>query len=849
MILYLKSSFSVRWKLYVTLVLVIACLGIGYLSTQVVTERISIEAHKDLEDHWRYQYDILVTPELDQEVRGLADGWVTPQSSIASYGGISLEDWEAIKEIDGVEVAAPVSMLGFFEFVGMNSHSSNAQPGNWYEIHKQVTAFDGLKSHTLSEYSFISEYYSPDMEETYLYQRRLKERGYPINVTPGSSVRYPNEMLLVAIDPEMEEKLFNVSDSMVSGSYLDDFTAEVASMPVVSVIALQQPSYEMEERITVHEISVPEDVSSDDVLGRTDDYLNSLPKEQIAELTISTMDRDLRYEYADIHFDDDGYVKVPHNLKVVPTEIIKFSPITYDLIEHNEGELPILQAAIYRNTSEFYDNIHVPFYRYEMGQRRIYDFTVDIIGYYDSSKITPNYEGAWEQGDPVDIYTPHHSMIVKNGLGEEIKPTPLLPIPVKASYYPGAPDMLTTLENVRHVYGDDPPLSSIRVVVSDVDERSEESQRKIEAVATEIQEKTGHHVEIMLGSSASRVHVQLAGTEVDEAGTVEEGWQQRGVSWSIGNQIEQTNILLFVYLLVISIIFCFTVITHSLLNRSVDFAMLRAIGWPRTKLMMSLLLEVVIISFIPFIVLWIGDLWMNTLQFIDYMVIWLITFFILVISYGTGGFKALKLSPSKGLAGEGTDGAFLRVIPIRGILSYVVHQLFRRPLRFGLLTIVIALTTFMLLLTLATQQSLSDFLYLSFLGEAIDLKLSNYQTALLFVSILLALINTFLLLYLNFSERKKEFYIFRSIGWSTKQIQGLIHLESIIVSVAGSLLGALGGYYVIHSFLVIPIPFWIVGSIIVLPVLLISLYTFCFTAKLSMNTVRKNRNAIFNRGT
>src|SRR5699024_2240883 len=149
-------------------------------------------------------------------------------------------------------------------------------------------------------------------------------------------------------------------------------------------------------------------------------------------------------------------------------------PITYDLIDNTEGNIPLLEAESYPNTSDFYDNITVPFYRYETGVRNTYDFTVDIVGFYDSSQIKPKYAGSWMEGDPIDVYTPHHSMIIKNGLGEEVDPTPLLPLPVKASYYPGAPDMLTSINSLRQVYGEEPPLSSIRVVVNDVAVRSPE---------------------------------------------------------------------------------------------------------------------------------------------------------------------------------------------------------------------------------------------------------------------------------------------------------------------------------------------------------------------------------------
>lgn len=100
-----------------------------------------IKAEKDLKENWRYQYDILVLPKLDEKIRGLENGWVAPQSSIASYGGISLEDVKKIRQIPGVEIAAPLSIIGYFEYDGFDLRYKEAAPGKFYEVHNQTVFF------------------------------------------------------------------------------------------------------------------------------------------------------------------------------------------------------------------------------------------------------------------------------------------------------------------------------------------------------------------------------------------------------------------------------------------------------------------------------------------------------------------------------------------------------------------------------------------------------------------------------------------------------------------------------------------------------------------------------------
>ncbi|GAA0339366.1 hypothetical protein GCM10008967_32130 [Bacillus carboniphilus] len=846
MLQYIKASTRERWLLFLTIVLILSCLGVGYAGTQTVTDRIVIQAQSDLEKNWRYQYDILVTPQQDDGLRVLENGWVAPQSSMASYGGISMTDLETIEKIPGVEVAAPVALIGFINYDGMRANYIHAKPGHWYRISSETTAFDGYQTYILKNNSSIQENYDPSLEGSLLYQKMLEERGYPINVLPGATIRYPNEMLLVAIDPEAEDKLYNLSNSVISGSYLDEASIHYdgnAQMNIIPVIGLQDPQYEMNDRVIIQEFILPDEVEEGDLSAGTRSFFQRLTETPVAQLEISTLSSEYRFKNVNIDFDEAGnFSEEPYLQRYAPTEILRYSPLQYELLKSVQGEIPSIQAKTFQNSSPFYSNVDFPFYRYQSGKRETYDFTIDVIGLYDSSNIVPTFEESWEEGDPLDIYTPHHSMIIQNGLGEEIEPTSLLPLPVKASYYPGAPDMLTTLDALKHVYHDTPPLSSIRVVVEDVAERSEESQRKIEEVAYQINEQTGHKVEIMLGSGASKMHVQLAGDSADEVGVVEESWQQKGVSWSIENQIEKTNVLLFVYLLLISFIFCYTVITHSLLQRSSEFAILRAIGWTRRKIAQVLAFEIIGISLVPIAVVIITNMWLQSLVWYHFLWIWFIMIILISIGYLSGSRKSLKLSPRAGLEGEGTEWSFMRMFKINGLLSYVLHQLLRRPLRFGLLAMVLALTTFMSMLFVATQQSLSDFLFLSFLGETIDLNLKSYQTIFLIIGIVLTILTVFLLLFLNITERRKEFSIIRSIGWPMKRIQLYLSMEAFIVSALGSVLGTMGGYALLTFFSNLWLPIWMVALMIISPIILMVLFTWLIVKGMKMNAVVKGQH-------
>jgi putative ABC transport system permease protein len=89
----------------------IACTGFTVLTGSVQTSRLTATGVVD--EHVRAAYDILVRPagsrsELEQQ-RGL----VRPNFLSGLFGGISQTQWEQVRAVPGVEVAAPIAMLGY----------------------------------------------------------------------------------------------------------------------------------------------------------------------------------------------------------------------------------------------------------------------------------------------------------------------------------------------------------------------------------------------------------------------------------------------------------------------------------------------------------------------------------------------------------------------------------------------------------------------------------------------------------------------------------------------------------------------------------------------------------------
>lgn len=844
---YLKSSFKQRWAIFLIILVTLNIIGFGYIGSLAVSDRITIEARNNLEEKWRYQYDILVLPEAVKEKRVLDEGWVPPQSNLASYGGITLEDVSAIRDIPGVNVAAPLSMIGFYQGDSLNVQAKNAQPGEFYEVHELKKAFDGLNEYILIEDSYVTSYYSPELEESLVYNRYNEEKrvpeGFKVQVPPGTMLRYPNELMVVAVDPDAEEKLFSFSESVEGGlSGLHTPIENLSFMPHIPFIALKDQEYEVTESITVNKIQVPELVSEEELADGAENYLKSLPKQQLGSLTLPTFSPEWKNKKAELFLDGNSYEEQLMQYSTYST-LYKYSPLLYEEISFEENSIPFVRAKRF-DAPEFAEfPIEFPSYRHRYEAEEDKQITPKIVGYYDANKIRPVFESAWKQGDPVDIYTPHHSIVIIDGAGIEIEPTALIPIPLKSAYYPGAPDLLTSLDAAKWFYKGNPPVSSIRVMVDGVAERSGESQRKIEQVAAAIMEKTGHHVEIMLGSAGGKVHVQLEGTAQGEVGVVEEAWQQQGVSWSIEKQMDETNKWLFFYLLIISFVFSYTVITHSLLKRAVEFATLRAIGWSRGKIVLGLCAEVLTISSLAIFTIIIVNGLIGILEAFHLFIIWIIFNAVIGIGYISGAGKSLGKSPRAGLSGETNQWGSSRLIPIQGLGTYVLHQVVRRPLRFGLLVGTLAMTLFIGLIFVATQQSMSDFLFLSVLGETIDLNIKSYQRIFLIGGMTLTIMSIFFLLFLNIVERKKEFLIMRSIGWSLRQIQWFLSLEVIVIAFTGSLVGVLGASLVLKLFTSITLPLWTYMLAFGVSICLLLAFTIIISHLIKMKSTVRDQHA------
>lgn len=178
---------------------------------------------------WRSSYDLVVLPPQAQ----LASKSIIPADLLEGYdGGISLQQYQQIKGIPGVEVAAPIAYIGYVQMpVPHVLFSQQALAPGYYRLDWTLSAFNG--QHDIVERKETTYYYhppdcnanNPSPSMTNLDDALFKQ-GINLDCTspdvPWSefSTVDSGTFLLAAIDPTAENQLVHLDKSITSGRML-----------------------------------------------------------------------------------------------------------------------------------------------------------------------------------------------------------------------------------------------------------------------------------------------------------------------------------------------------------------------------------------------------------------------------------------------------------------------------------------------------------------------------------------------------------------------------------------------------------------------------------------------------
>lgn len=833
-------------------------ISMGGLLVASASQTTLIVADRELSSYWRTTYDILVRPAGIRSPIEEKHGLVEANHLSGIWGGITFEQYEAIKSIPGVEVAAPVAMLGYEVGVALGNRVTFPPYPGAYVFDETATVDDGNRTYTPPEFPRRHYYYFDRNPQAPARKEAYRDLGSLTVNHPSPSVNgtfwFP--IFLAGIDPPQEAALVGLDQALLEGQYLagneslvprvdftplPDYSAPEAqiNLPVL----INATTYiSLSHRAELKRVALPQDVVTiEDLLARGGtDYLDGLSSETVTVTVLSGQEMYQKMiesiRSASILLGGWSAASIPSALvyqEVTPLSTYSGHVFEIQIPENPEGD----QAEIsYRRSLKADFNA---------------SYILDVKGIFDIENLP---KPADVNRVPLETYFPPIAVLRYDGNGNPVDPPrELRPTLNPAGYIQPPPLLLTTLEAARALRGE-AAISAIRVRVAlegCSSQRPEEcpmtpaAQRKIEAVAIEIQRQTGLDVDIMVGSSPKRVLVHVPGI-----GYIEEQWIQKGVNLVYKQGIQSGHWLLLIALLVTGSFFTLDLVWAGVIAYRDLIALQKALGWRTYTVLVQIVRQVVVVGAGATAVGVLGASGMSYLlgwrSLMPEMVVGLsgVMVGLCTVSSLPPAWLASRVPPIVGLERE---VRYYRKAAgtVSGRWVYAWSEIKRRPVRTVLTGIASALSAALLVLLMAATVQQRGLLAGTLLGEFILVHVEPFHYALVGVGLGLAALSTANGLLESVIERRREIGMLKAVGWRTGTVAWSFVMEGILIGMSGGLAGALLGglaFLGLHRSLTPALAGVVVFSMAV-PALvgaLAALYPACVAARVSPAVVMRN---------
>jgi putative ABC transport system permease protein len=794
-------------------------------------------------------YDILVRPEGARTAVESETGTVQPDFLSGIYGGITMAQWHQIERIQGVQVAAPIAMVGYAEFsagmfvpippsvlkgsgrqlyristtwVSDNGASRVTQPPSYlYVTPLRLTGGDGQPSTdgTGPGCRLVGFGNSPSPEtnpfgvvaqSSTLCWSRVNKYDTPggpgINTEAGYPVTWTIPVLIAAVDPDAEAELDGLNDAVVSGSYLKEDEGD--NGPEVPVLASSDSGMDEYAQTTVQQLATSSMMPDMNVAwataqasapgrtvatGRTTAqlaYANELAGHgSIVTMTIT------QGTFSGVPL--NGYWSVsPVDYQrmtsgaLIPRQVVNPWSVWFPAsVAMDDEDSQYRTVTSHVNTQ----NSNIPIQDTPL---------IDVAGEFDPARIK-SFDALSQvplgdyQAVPVTPAT-GASRQVLGGAG-------LLPSQNLGGLVSQPVNLVTTLSALPEMENTEAftnvhmaaPISVIRVRVAGVTGAGATSRERINAVALQIAQRTGLDVDVVAGSSPSPVTIDLPADKFGQPPlTLSENWVKEGVALAILNAVDKQSVALFTLILVVCVLFVGNAATAAVRARRRELGVLAAVGWRRSRLFATVLGELA----------WIG-----------------LAAGLLAAALAVPVSAALGLDASPGRAllavpvamavavAGGLVPAWLaaRADPVssvrppvlavrrarqpRGITSLAILNVTRTPGRtlVGVISLAagIAALTLLAAVTFAYRGQIIGTL----LGNAISVQVRGVDYIAAAATITLGVLAVADVVFLNITERAAELATIRSFGWHDTTLARLVITEGALIGVTGSVVGAGAG--------------------------------------------------------
>lgn len=806
--------------------------------------------------HFRSAYDILVRPKGSRTKLESRTGTVQPNFLSGISGGITMAQYREIRQIPGVQVAAPIAMVGYMMpevpvAVRLPAAAAAGHDRQLYRVTTMwVSAGGRVRIPQPPAYVYVTSNRMtpgtiPSLEILPGGSRVPVCYGYPLSSSyppfsaalqsqpwcwsrangsfgtgdwegltarrPGYPVRWTFPMLVAAIDPAAEARLDGLNKAVVSGRYLSErvgpgFEGGPGGESTFPVLAADSSGVGEYAAIAVQRLPDPaRPPALDPAAMRKDD---GLPGRTVAESKITAgqaYDQLLallagsKYQ----NFDDPsaGLWNVgPTSYRrgrsggLVPVTVRNPGSVWSDSVPGFPGPPMDESATAYRVIRE-HENTNNSAVSAIPVPRAVGQFDPGMVRAFDPLSEVPLGPYRPVAAAPADAAS-------RRALGGH----DLLPSLNLGGYVSQPVQLITSLsllpfiENSAVFRGElhaADPISVIRVRVAGVAGPDPVSLARIREVAQQIAVRTHLAVDIVTGSSPVRVTVSLpAGRFGQPPLRLTEGWVKKGVAVAILSAVDKKSLVLFTLILVVCALFVANSAAAAVRSRRQELGVLACLGWTRPRIYATVLGELALLGLAAGAA---GGALSLPLSAALHL-------------HASPGRAILAVPAAVGLAVvAGGVPAWLasRADPVASVRPPVLHagrawhprrvtglavvNVLRNPGRSLLAALSLAVGVAALTLLTAVTLVFRGAVVGSLLGNVVAVQVRGVDYVAVAATVALGVLAVADMLFLNIRERAAELAALRALGWPESALGGLVVTEGAVIGLSGSLAGAAAG--------------------------------------------------------
>lgn len=791
-----------------------------------------------VQQKWKVSYDILVRPPGSQ-LTDPQNKLIEPNIQTGISGGITLEQWEQIKRIPGVDIAAPLSMLGYVNMALLFPEKAAIDEPGIYRETVTITADNGVQEQTAASFS---RYFV--LGPWYLENSGGGTTSYGISPYFDENLTMDDLFLMAGVDPTEEARLVGLDQSVLEASdsryYMESDASRIEKQPtgaeVVELPVLMSTQNFTDKTYQFHFERLDLPFSDKEQASRSMEAVKGNGGEAYLKKLWSVADKTYTFHTEQMQgmFMKNRSIAFEYMPETWHVRL-KATPLVLEPVANAyRDQWPYSYQAQRFSTPETYQWFTSDVLRpYEEFERKAipgtsmngYFFNPELIGFYDPLKLKMAMDPLSEP--PMDTYRPPSAKLIFDDAMRPLNPPATLkPVNNPLGLLTSPPTMLTTIDAAANILKDK-PISVIRIKAAGISEVSEESQRKLEQIASQIREQTGLEADIVFGSSPQPVliHVPASGSQ-PALGWVEQQWIKLGTKFVIVKEmrIGFSGMLLLVNLMAVLYVAATNLV--SFLVRKQYFALMLSTGWQPTHIIRLIALENIIIGgFVAFLI-WSSQ---GCLVFFGQSELSLTRFTVTGLAgfaiYGLGGMPVLllvrRISPMEAIRSGEMSVKVRRIAKVHGVFHVALSHFAGKIKRNTLSVLSIAMPTTLLMFFLFVTVQLKGVFYSSWFGQYAVGEIGSTHYWAVGICLLIALFTTAEIIWQNVSERKQEIALLQALGWRSHAIRRLVLMEGFLTGCLAGVVAEIAGLFIITAFYRdFPVhDLWYLGPMAAVPIL------------------------------